>query len=375
MKKILVTGSAGFMGKNLIDRLRRMPEYAVLQFDAADSEDTLDAYCKEADVIFHLAGVNRPEKEDEFIAGNADLTFRIVARLIERERKPTLLLASSIQAALDNPYGRSKRKAEDALEEYGGVGGDAVIMRLPNVFGKWSRPNYNSAVATFCHRIVRGLDVTIADPERILDLVYIDDVVSAFVGLIEGAGHLGTRRISVGPVTSITLGALVAEIHRMQHIRAGSVLPDMETRFRRELYATYLSFLPEDNFAYDLLKKEDQRGVLAELLKSPHFGQLFVSRTKPGYVRGNHYHDTKVEKFCVLAGDAIIRFRNVYDDALLSYPVTVRDFRVVDIPPGYSHSIENAGEEELVVLCWSSEVHAPESPDTHPLLVKAIHGM
>jgi UDP-2-acetamido-2,6-beta-L-arabino-hexul-4-ose reductase len=359
------------MGKNLIERLRRTPEYTVLQFDVTETEETLGAFLKEADVVFHLAGVNRPDHEDAFITGNSDLTMRIVARLVERKDKPLLVLASSIQAAMDNPYGRSKRKAEDALEEYGAVGGDAVIIRLPNVFGKWSRPNYNSAVATFCHNIARGLEITISDRDRIVELIYIDDVVDAFAGLIDEPAQIGTRRIAVGPVTPISLGALVDEIHRIHDIRAGHVLPDMDDRFRRALYATYLSFLPENDFAYGLVKKEDQRGALAEFLKSPRFGQIFVSHTKPGSVRGNHFHDTKVEKFFVLAGDAMIRFRHIADDDVVSYPVSGTDFRVVDIPPGYTHSIENVGDQDLVVLFWSSEVYTPTAPDTHPRLVSA----
>lgn len=371
MKKILVTGSAGFMGRNLIERLRRTPEYDIMKFDVNDTEDALRGCLAEADAVFHLAGVNRPVHEEDFVAGNTGLTMRIVAGLLERKEKPMLVLASSTQATLDNPYGRSKRKAEDAVEEYGGVGGNAVIVRLPNVFGKWSRPNYNSAVATFCHSIARDLEVTMSDPEHSIDLLYIDDVVAAFCGMIDDTPHIGTRRIAIAPVTSIQLGALVEEIRRMRALRTENRLPDMSDRFRRALYATYLSFLPEDGFAYTLAKKEDHRGVLAEFLKSPHCGQIFISRTKPGHIRGNHYHDTKVEKFLVLAGRAVIRFRQTAGSDVLSYRVSGADMSVVDIPPGYTHSIENTGEDELVVLFWSSEVFAPEAADTHPLPVLA----
>ncbi|MGE5314211.1 MAG: NAD-dependent epimerase/dehydratase family protein [Acidobacteriota bacterium] len=373
MKTILVTGSAGFIGRNLINHLQRKEDVTVLKFDMTDTEETLNEQLRTADIIFHLAGVNRPKQEEEFIAGNVGFTMRIVARLLERTTKPMLVLSSSTQAALDNPYGRSKRQAEEALEEYGGVGGSAVIARLPNVFGKWSRPNYNSAVATFCYNIARGLEITVSDPERVVELVYIDDVVAAFDALIEAPQEPGTRRLSVGPVTPITLDALVRELYQMRDIRAGLLVPDLGDRFRRALYATYLSFLPKEEFAYGLSKREDQRGALAELLKSPHFGQLFVSRTNPGYERGNHYHHTKVEKFCVLEGDAVIRFRHVANGEILSYPVAGTDFRVVDIPPGYTHSIENVGTRELVVLFWASELFNLEAPDTYPLPVKAVH--
>ncbi|HLP15682.1 MAG TPA: NAD-dependent epimerase/dehydratase family protein [Bacteroidota bacterium] len=370
MKTILVTGSAGFMGRNLTEYLRRKKDITLLRFDMTDTDETLSDHLKAADVVFHLAGVNRPLQEEDFVTGNAGLTMRIVARLLERRIKPLLVFSSSIQAALDNPYGRSKRQAEAALEEYGALGGPAVIARLANVFGKWSRPNYNSAVATFCHNIARGLEITISDPERIMELVYIDDVMAAFDALLEEPEPVpGVRRVNIGPVTTITLGALVKELYQMRDIRDGLLLPDLQDRFRRSLYATYVSFLPEDDFSYDLLKREDQRGALAELLKSPHFGQLFISRTHPGFVRGNHFHHTKVEKFCVLEGEALIRFRHISNGNVLTYPVSGTEFRVVDIPPGYTHSIENVGERELVVLFWSSELFDLNAADTYPLAV------
>jgi UDP-2-acetamido-2,6-beta-L-arabino-hexul-4-ose reductase len=369
MKNILVTGSDGFMGRNLIEALHRMSDITVLEFDIADKQEILFPHLDKADTIFHLAGVNRPEREEEFDKGNADLTKYIVEYLLKRKKKPMLVLSSSIQAALENPYGQSKRKAEEALEEYGAAGGNAVIFRLPNVFGKWSRPNYNSAVATFCHNIARGLDITITDPKRVVELIYIDDVVKAFIGLLHEPVYPGARHCSVGPVKSITLKELADELFRMRDIRTGLFLPDMNDRFCRALNATYLSFLPENSFGYQLLKREDHRGSLAELLKSPHFGQIFVSRTTPGFVRGNHYHNTKVEKFCVLEGEAMIRFRHISGSDVLPYHVKGEEFRVVDIPPGYTHSIENVGTQDLVVLFWSSEVFDPNVPDTYALPV------
>jgi UDP-2-acetamido-2,6-beta-L-arabino-hexul-4-ose reductase len=369
MKTILVTGSDGFMGRNLIEALDRIPDMTVLKFDIAGNQESLYAHLDTADVVFHLAGVNRPEREEEFIEGNADLTKCIVGRLLKREKKPMLVMSSSIQAAQDNPYGRSKRIAEEALEEYGAAGGNAVIFRLPNVFGKWSRPNYNSAVATFCHNIARGLDITITDPKRVVELIYIDDVVKAFTGLLHEPVYPGARHCSVGHVKSITLKELADELFRMRDIRTGLFLPDINDRFLRTLYATYLSFLPENSFGYQLSKREDQRGSLAELLKSPHFGQIFVSRTKPGFVRGNHYHNTKVEKFCVLEGEAMIRFRHISGSDILPYYVKGEEFRIVDIPPGYTHSMENVGTRDLVVLFWSSEVFDPNFPDTYALPV------
>jgi UDP-2-acetamido-2,6-beta-L-arabino-hexul-4-ose reductase len=369
MKSVLVTGSDGFIGRNLIEALTRVPDLRVTGVDVAEGKEALYHALETADLVYHLAGVNRPENEQEFKSGNADLTSEIVARLLPRLIKPVVVLSSSSQALLDNPYGRSKRAAEEAVQEYGNKGGTSVIFRLPNVFGKWSRPNYNSAVATFCYNISRGLDIHVSDPNRLLELVYIDDVVSAFSSLVGTPPATGTTSMYVEPVTRITLGDLVAELFKMRDVRSALVLPDMADRFRRCLFATYLSFLPTDGFAYALERHIDQRGALAEILKSPHFGQLFVSRTKPGITRGNHYHHTKFEKFCVLEGEAIIRFRAVTGTEVLSYPVRGDEFRVVDIPPGYTHSIENVGEGEMIVLFWSSEMLDPSTPDTQQLRV------
>lgn len=369
MKTILITGSDGFMGRNLIEAFNRLPDITILKFDITGPEESLFSNLERADVVFHLAGVNRPEREEEFTKGNADLTNRVVERLLQREKKPMLVLSSSIQAALDNPYGRSKRKAEEAVEKYGSSNGNAVIFRLPNVFGKWSRPNYNSAVATFCHNIARGAEITISNPKNIVELIYIDDVVRAFVELLADSVRTGTRHITAGPVTKISLEELTNELYCMRDMRTKLLLPDMSDRFRRSLYATYLSFLPADKFDYQLVKHEDPRGSLAELLKSSHFGQIFVSRTKPGITRGNHYHDTKVEKFCVVEGQAIIRFRHISDGEVLSYSVNGEEFRVLDIPPGYTHSIENVGTRDMVVLFWSNEQFNPNMPDTFALPV------
>jgi UDP-2-acetamido-2,6-beta-L-arabino-hexul-4-ose reductase len=369
MKNVLVTGSDGFIGKNLCEALGRRAETTIFEYDVRDSESTLFDHLNLAHVIFHLAGVNRPQREEEFEKGNANLTEQIVSHLIKGERKPSLVLSSSIQAELESPYGRSKRRAEQALGRYASEGGRSVIARLPNVFGKWSRPNYNSAVATFCHNIARGLEITISDPARVLELIYVDDVVRAFVNLLDETLVPGLHWLKAGPVTRITVKDLAEGIYEMRDIRTALVLPDMNDHFRKALYATYLSFLPEDDFGYQLAKREDQRGSLAELLKSPHFGQIFVSRTKPGYVRGNHYHDTKVEKFCVIQGEATIRFRSVLGAEVISYPVRGDESRVVDIPPGYTHSIENVGRGELVVLFWASEIFNTQASDTFTLPV------
>jgi UDP-2-acetamido-2,6-beta-L-arabino-hexul-4-ose reductase len=367
----LITGADGFIGRNLAQALSLLPELTTLKYDLQNRREDLSSALASADFVFHLAGVNRPQSESEFKTGNADLTNAIVSELLGRKKRPVLVMSSSIQAGQDNPYGRSKLLAESAVEAYGNAGGTGVIFRLPNVFGKWSRPNYNSAVATFCHNISRGLEISISDPKKTVELIYVDDVVKAFIGLLNPVPGSGVHRPVVGPITRIALGDLVAELRGMHDIRTSLRLPDMADDFRKCLFATYLSFLPTDGFAYQLVERQDQRGSLAELLKSPYFGQIFVSRTKPGITRGNHFHHTKFEKFCVVEGDAVIRFRHVEGTEVLSYPVKGNEFRVVDIPPGYTHSIENIGAGEMVVLFWASEPFDPATPDTYAMPVIA----
>ncbi len=366
MRHVLVTGSAGFIGKNILVALQAQSELVVTGYDVQDTAETLDAALASADIILHLAGINRPQHPEEFETGNADLTQAICTKLRALGRAPKIILSSSIQAALDNPYGVSKRHAEEALTVYAEVtGAEVVIYRLPNVFGKWCRPNYNSVVATFCYHIARDLPITISDPERELTLVYIDDVVAAFRRELTPSSSGGCRYAEVPVTFHITLGELAARLQEFRDARTRLTVPAFSDPFIKRLYATYLSYLDENDFAYALEKRCDQRGCLAEFLKSPHCGQLFVSRTKPGITRGNHYHHTKTEKFLVVEGDAIIRFRHILHDDVLEYTVSGTDFRVVDIPTGYTHMIENIGNTELVVLFWASEIFDPEAPDTY----------
>lgn len=369
LRTVLVTGAAGFIGKNLVEALKRLP-LDLRTFDLADNDAALDAHLAEADLIYHLAGINRPQDEAEYASGNTGFTERIVARLERLGRKPAIAFTSSIQAELDNPYGVSKRRAEEALAGYAARSGAGVfVYRLPNVFGKWCRPNYNSVVATFCHNIARGLEISISDPRRSLDLVYVDDVVSCFVALAEGAVESGVHYPQVSAVYHIDLGRLAELIAEFAAIRQDLRVPDLSDPLVRRLHATYLSYLDPDDFAYSLKQKVDARGSLAELLKSPAFGQIFVSRTHPGITRGNHYHHTKVEKFVVLEGQAVIRFRHILTGELIAYEVAGTDFKVVDIPPGWTHSIENIGSGEMVVLFWASEPFNPAEPDTYGMQV------
>jgi len=371
VKKVLVTGSNGFIGKNLIVVLKRKRDVEIKAFDTEDTIDALTAHLKEVDIVFHLAGVNRPKDEKEFQTGNIGLSKVICDTLLKIGKKPFILFSSSIQASLDNHYGISKRKAEDLLFELSnGAQIPVAIFRLPGVFGKWCRPNYNSVVATFCYNITRGLPINISDPENNIELVYIDDVMRSFIKAMEGSeGPQENGFYNVTPTYTITLGKLADTIYFFRDSRKSLQLSDFNDRFTRCLFATYLSYLPADTFDYPLEQRRDQRGELAELLKSSHFGQIFVSRTRPGIIRGNHYHDTKVEKFMVLEGDAVIRFRHILEKDSFEYPLSGRDFRVVDIPPGYTHSIENVGNSDLIVLFWADEIFEPSSPDTFPMPV------
>lgn len=362
--KVLVTGASGFVGRNLCVELSRRNDVELVRFDVDDPDSVLYAALAQADVIFHLAGVNRPKDVAEFRTGNAELTESLCGKLVALGRAPKIVLSSSIQADLGNPYGASKRAAEESLRSYASQTGAAVVVhRLKNLFGKWCRPNYNSVTATFCHNIANSLPIQISDRENRVDLTYIDDVVQAFLG--ELVDHrAGFRFAEALPSHNVTLGELADLIGNFKQSRSSLLLPDFSKPFVRALYATYLSYLPTDSFGYGLDIKSDPRGCLAEFIKQPAFGQIFVSRTKPGITRGNHFHHTKVEKFLVVEGQAVVRFRALQSAEVIEYRVRGEEFKVLDIPPGYTHSIENVGDSDMVTLFWSSEVFDPTHPDT-----------
>jgi UDP-2-acetamido-2,6-beta-L-arabino-hexul-4-ose reductase len=326
----------------------------------------LDDGAARADLVYHLAGVNRPQNEAEFTTGNVDLTADLLARLEAAGRTPVFVLSSSIQAERDNPYGRSKLGAEQAVLDWQRrSGASACIYRLANLFGKWSRPNYNTVVATFCHNIARGLPIAINNPDHELELCYIDDVVAAFLRHLDSPPAPERSRWTVSRTFRVTLADLADRIRALADMRGSLVVPDLADPLNRCLHATYLSFLAEDDFAGPVTLRTDNRGWLFELIKSPHFGQIFVSTTHPGITRGNHYHDTKIEKFCLIQGRAAIRFRHIFSDEVLTYEVDDQDIRIVDIPPGYTHHIENIGDVEMVVLFWANEVFDPDRMDTY----------
>lgn len=363
--RVLITGARGFIGRNLSAQLRRLKDVEVVGYDQDSTPEVLEESINTIDIVFHLAGVNRPPQVEEFFTGNVDFTAYL-CELLKRSGRPIpVVFSSSIQAERDNPYGRSKLQAEQVIKDYAMSHQAAgIIYRLKNVFGKWCRPNYNSVVATFCHNIARGLPITISDPANILELVHVDDVVSHFIQELQLEIRPGVVYREVTPVFSTTLGELAALIESFRAVRSTLLLPDFSNPFVRKLYGTYLSYLETDDFAYDLDQRCDERGCLAEFVKSYAGGQIFVSTTRPGVTRGNHYHHTKVEKFLVLHGKAVIRFRHIERDEVLEYVVDGRDFRVVDIPTGYTHSITNIGDDELVTLFWADEIFDPQQADT-----------
>ncbi len=367
MIEVLITGAKGFIGKNLVVHLDNRSDIHLHKFDHGDSLESLELALKSSEVVFHLAGVNRPTDMAEFAQGNRDFTGKMLEILRRLDRSPLFMLTSSIQAELDNPYGKSKKEAEELiLEFYKDTPEQVYIFRLTNVFGKWCRPFYNSVVATFCHQLSHGEEIRIDDATKQIEFVYIDDLVSTCLSIVEGNFKGSSNRpfVTMQPTYRVELGDLADRLRFVASIRKTGLLPDLFDPMNKYLYATYLSYLEADDFAYQLEKKSDDRGYLFELLKSAHFGQMFVSRTYPGISRGNHYHHTKVEKFVVVEGQAKISFRQILGNQSFDYLVEGSECRVVDIPPGYTHSITNIGETDLITLFWANEIFDANHPDT-----------
>lgn len=362
---VLVTGSGGFVGRNLVTALRRREDIDLITFDIQDSPSLLDEALLKVDVIYHLAGVNRPEKEEEFALGNSGLTSDIVQYLKKHGKTPKIILTSSIQAELDNPYGKSKKAAEEILLDYNrSTGAMVAVYQLPGVFGKWSRPNYNTVVATFCHNIARDIEINVSNPDHEIELVYIDDVVADFMRHLGDYGSVDRQRYSVPRSFRVTLGDLADRIRKLHDIRKTLVIPDLADDFMKCLHATYLSFLPEDGFSYPLKMNIDERGSFTEFLKTPDRGQVSINISKPGITKGNHWHHTKNEKFLVVSGQGVIRFRKIGSKEIIEYNVSGEKLEVIDIPIGYTHNISNIGECDMVTVMWVNEVFDPENPDT-----------
>ena len=371
MPTILITGANGFVGKNLQLHLSERKDVQVRCFTRANTVDELPALLNGADFVFHLAGVNRPQDPAAFVVGNAGLTQALCTALAQvattTGRKVPVAFASSIQAAQDNAYGQSKRAAEDALfalqHEYGVP---VHVFRLPNVFGKWARPNYNSAVATFCHNTARGLPITVNDPAASLTLVYVDDVAQRFIHLLDGADAAldAAGFATVAPQYSTTVGALAAQIQAFKESRNNLVTERVGTGLVRALYSTYVSYLPVEEFAYTVPQHGDARGVFVEMLKTPDCGQFSYFTAHPGITRGGHYHHSKTEKFLVIKGCARFKFRHMHTGETHTLDTSGEQAQVVETVPGWTHDITNIGSDELVVMLWANEIFDRERPDT-----------
>lgn len=362
--KVLVTGANGFIGKNLVLRLREQAETEVLTFARGDTDAVLLAALAQADAIIHLAGENRPASPDAFEIVNAGLTRKICEGLRAAGRLTPLLLASSAQAAQDNLYGRSKLDAEQAVEQLAADHGNPVaIYRLPGVFGKWCKPNYNSVVATFCHNKANDLPVQINDVNARIRLVYVDDVINAFWTLL-ASPWTGVVRPEVAPQYNIGLGELSEQIDAFKNCRNTLISERVGTGLTRALYATYVSYLPKDKFAYDVPAYGDSRGVFVEMLKTPDAGQFSFFTAHPGITRGGHYHHTKTEKFLVIKGKARFGFRHMLTDEVYHLETDGTKPQVVETVPGWTHDITNVGDGEMVVMLWANEIFDRANPDT-----------
>jgi UDP-2-acetamido-2,6-beta-L-arabino-hexul-4-ose reductase len=367
---ILVTGAKGFVGKNLIVELKNKGYNDIFEFTRESDPSLLNQYTKECDFVFHLAGVNRPQNENEFMEGNFGFTSQLLELLKKNGNKAPVLITSSIQAEKDNPYGRSKKAGEDLLfNYYKETDVKVYVYRLANLFGKWSKPNYNTVVATYCHNIARNLDIQINNPDADLTLCYIDDVLEELFRALNGYPTMQEDYCIVPVTHNIKLGKLGNLIKSFKESRTNLSIPNMENDLTKKLYSTYLSFLPENKFSYDLKMNCDHRGSFTEFMRTSERGQVSINVSKPGITKGNHWHHTKNEKFLVVNGEGLIRFRKLDSNEIIEYRVSGEKLQVVDIPTGYTHSIVNIGENDLVTVMWANEWFDPEKPDTYFLEV------
>lgn len=391
---ILVTGAKGFVGRNLVSQLhniqsgkaRNYPvsgtDLKVFEYDIDSDPAELDIYCKNADFVFNLAGVNRPKDQAEFMKGNFGFASALLDTLKKYNNTCPVMISSSTQAALDNPYGESKRAGENLLFEYAKeTGARVLVYRFPNVFGKWCRPNYNSAVATFCNNIANDLPIQVNDPGVVMNLVYVDDVVDELIGALTGDEHYeettnctdytnkeeGKARFCRVPVThTITLGGIVELLYSFKEMPEKLTVPNLGDPFTKKLYSTYLSYLPKEKFSYPVQMKTDDRGSFTEIIRTPDRGQFSVNISKPGITKGQHWHHTKNEKFVVVSGHGLIQLRKIGTDEIIDFEVSGEKIEVVEMIPGYTHNIINLSDtEELVTFMWANEPFDPNRPDTY----------
>ena len=366
MKKILITGSLGFIGKNLIAHLRDKSYGEILTFNRNQNEEVLINLIHQADVIVHLAGSNRPSEVSDFSKINVDLTKSICKAISSSMRTIPVIFTSSTQIEQSNPYGASKLLAEEILQDFSTANNNPIaVFRLPGVFGKWCKPNYNSVVATFCYNIANNLPIQIHDSKKELSLVYIDDVVNKLIQTIN-ASWQGISRLSVNPLYLITIGELANLIEGFNQKRLAGKVDRVGDGLLRALYSSYLSYLPPEQFSYKVPESSDARGRFIEVLKTPDCGQFSFFTALPGMTRGDHYHHSKTEKFIVVQGEALFRFRNIITNETYEILTTSAKPQIVDSIPGWSHNIRNIGENDLIVMVWANEIFNRELPDTIP---------
>lgn len=376
---ILVTGAKGFVGKNLVSQLRNIQlgkaknysisgeEIEVFEYDVDNDPAELDAYCKKADFVFNLAGVNRPKDPVEFMKGNFGFASTLLDTLRKYNNTCPVMISSSIQAEWDNPYGESKRAGENLLFAYAKeTGAKVLVYRFPNLFGKWCRPNYNSAVATFCNNIANDLPIQVNDPSVVMKLVYIDDVVDELIAALSGQEHREGDFCVVPTVHTITLGKIVDLLYAFKEMPKNGEVPNLGDAFTKKLYSTYLSYLPKEKFSYPLKMNVDNRGSFTEIIRTSDRGQFSVNISKPGITKGQHWHHTKNEKFVVVSGHGLIQLRKIGTDEVIRFEVSGEKIEVVEMIPGYTHNIINLSEtEDLVTFIWCNECFDPNRPDTY----------
>ncbi|ATD28508.1 WbjC [Vibrio cholerae] len=362
--RVLVTGADGFIGKNLLVHLAERKDIEIVRFTREHSVDDLPTLLQGVNFVFHLAGINRPQDPTEFTSGNAGLSQKLASAMLSVDCQAPVIYTSSIQAQLDNPYGLSKRAAENALLALREQGVPVSIFRLPNVFGKWAKPNYNSAVATFCHNIVHDLPIQINDPTAVINLVYIDDVIEHFLVLLDKK-RTGEEFETVQPVYQTTVGDLAEQLYRFRDSRQTLITESVGSGLVRALYSTYLSYVPKERFTYEVPKYGDSRGVFVEMLKTPNAGQFSYFTAHPGITRGGHYHHSKTEKFLVIKGKASFKFRHMQNGEFYELETTGDNPEIVETMPGWTHDITNIGKDEMIVMLWANEIFDREKPDTY----------
>lgn len=375
---ILVTGAKGFVGKNLVAQLHNIQsgkaknyhiseDIKVFEYDIDSDPAELDIYCKNANFVFNLAGVNRPKDQTEFMTGNFGFASTLLDTLKKYNNTCPVMISSSTQAALDNPYGESKRAGEDLMFQYSKeTTAKVLVYRFPNVFGKWCRPNYNSAVATFCNNIANGLAIQVNDPSVVMNLVYVDDVVNELIAALTGNEHRDGAYCFVPTVHTITLGAIVDLLYSFKEMPYSLNVPNLGDPFTKKLYSTYLSYLPKEKFSYPLKMNVDQRGSFTEIIRTGDRGQFSVNISKPGITKGQHWHHTKNEKFVVVSGHGLIQLRKIGTEEVINFEVNGEKIEVVEMIPGYTHNIINLSEtEDLVTFMWCNECFDPNNPDTY----------